>query len=100
MSGSVMGFGPEDWTDLIDPLEYTDQHLFVELRALGEVGVTPEVVDGEDVRARFGCRADELRRLDLGESQSVEGRPESGHRGRGDRECSTLARVPQQIGRA
>ena len=48
----VVRLGPEDRPDLVDPLEDPDQHLLVELRALGEVRRPPEVVDLEHVGAR------------------------------------------------
>ena len=47
--------------DLVDPLEDPDQHLLVELRALGEVRRPAEVVDLEDVGAGLGRRLDQLR---------------------------------------
>ena len=60
--------------DLVDALEDPDQHLLVELRALGEVRRPAEVVDLEDVGAALGRRLHELGGADLGEAAGVEGR--------------------------
>ena len=71
-----MRLGPEHRPDLVDPLEDADQHLLVELRALGEVRRAAEVVDLEDVRARLGRRLDQLGGVHLGEAGGVQGGPE------------------------
>ena len=70
----VVRLGAEHRPDLVDPLEDPDQHLLVELRALGEVRLAAEVVDLEDVGAALGRRLDQLGRGDLGEAARVEGR--------------------------
>eukprot|EP00964_Phaeocystis_antarctica_P144125 scaffold109821_cov63-Phaeocystis_antarctica.AAC.2 len=54
---------------LEDALEVGHQsHLLVELRRLREVGLAPEVLDGEDVRPPLGGGAHELGRVDLREA--------------------------------
>ena len=90
----VVRLGAEDRADLVDPLEDADQLLLVELRALGEVGRPAEVVDREDVGARLGRRLDELRGLDLGEPETVEGVPEATQAGGGELPLGPLGRVP------
>src|SRR5262245_31891687 len=42
----VMRLRPEHRTDLVHPFEHPHEHLLVELRALGEIGLLAEVVDG------------------------------------------------------
>ena len=69
----VVRLGPEHRPDLVDPLEDPDQHLLVELRALGEVRRPAEVVDLEDVGAALGRRLHELGRADLGEARRRRG---------------------------
>ena len=73
----VVRLGAEHGSDLVHALEHADHDLLVELRALGEVGGPPEVVEGEDVGAALGGRRDDLRGLDLGERERVEGRAEA-----------------------
>ena len=71
-----MRLGAEHRPHLVDPLEDADQHLLVELRALGEVRRPAEVVDLEDVRAGLGGRLDQLGGVHLGEAVRVERGPE------------------------
>jgi hypothetical protein len=93
---SVVRLRSEHRPDLVDPLEDADHLLLVELRALGQVGRAPEVVDGEHVGARLGGRLDELRRGDLGEVQVVERRAEATQRGGGQLPLGALRGMPPQ----
>src|ERR1051326_7157863 len=55
----VVRLGPENRTDLKDPLEDADHDLLVKLRALRQVSGPPEVVELEDVGPALGsCRND------------------------------------------
>ncbi len=90
----VVRLGAEDRPDLVDPLEDADQLLLVELRALGEVRRPAEVVDREDVGAALGRGLDELRGVDLGEAEAVEGAAEAAQAGRGELPLRALGRMP------
>ena len=90
----VVRLGPEHRPDLVDPLEDADQHLLVELRALGEVRRPAEVVDLEDVRAGLGGRLDQLGGVHLGEAGRVERGPEPVQAGRRQLPHGAPARVP------
>ena len=92
MAHGVVGLGAEHRPDLVHPLEHADHDLLVQLRALGEERAPAEVVEPEDVRAALRRGTDDLRRLDLGEAERVERRPEPGERRRGDRERGADAR--------
>ena len=81
VAGGVVRLGAEHRADLEDALEDADHRLLVELRALRQVGGLAEVVEGEDVRAALGGRADDLRRLDLHEAESLQSSTETRHRG-------------------
>ena len=96
MSSGVVGLGPEHRTGLVHPLEDADQLLFEELWRLREIGRSAEPVDLEHVRAGLGCRADDLRRMDLGESTGIQGTAESTHRGRRDPMDSGQSRMAQR----
>ena len=89
-----MRLGAEDRADLVDPLEDPDQLLLVELRALGEVRRSAEVVDGEDVGAALGGGLHQLGGVDLGEAVGVEGLAEAAQAGRGQLPLGLLRRVP------
>jgi hypothetical protein len=78
----VVGFGAEHRAGLVDPFEYADHHLLVELRRLGEIGGAPEVVDGEHVGAGLRRHTDDLGCLDLGEALRIQclSKPAQGRR--------------------
>ena len=60
MPSGLVRLGPEDGSDLVHPLEHADHRLLVELRALREERVAPEVVDAKEVRAALGTARGEL----------------------------------------
>ncbi len=72
VAGRVMRFGPEGGSRFKDAFQRPHHHLLVELRALGEVGGLPEVVQLEDIGAALRCRADDLRRGDFSEALGSE----------------------------
>ena len=96
MPDGVVRLRAEDRPHLVDALEDPDQLLLVELRALREVGRPAEVVDGKDVGTRLGRRLDELRRRDLREVETVEGRAETAERRSGQFPLRPLGGVPPQ----
>ena len=89
-----MRLGAEHRAGLVDPLEDADHRLLVELRGLGQVGRAAEVVDAEHVGAGLGGRRHELRRLDLGEAEPVQGGPEAAQRRGGQLPARPAGRVP------
>ena len=91
VTGGVVRLGPEDGAHLVDALKDADHHLLVELRALGQVGGLAEVVEGEGGGPRLGGRADDLRGLDLRESEIVQAGAEPGHGGGLDGEIGAAA---------
>src|SRR5256885_6842864 len=72
--------------------------LFVELWALSQVRRPAEVVEGKDIGSALVRRPNDLGRLDLGETQLVQRRPQSGHRGGRDGEHGAVTRVAQGDG--
>ncbi len=60
MPTAGMGFRAIDVTGFEHPLEACDAMLFVELRALGQIGGLLEVLDGEEIAAAFRARGNNL----------------------------------------
>jgi hypothetical protein len=65
MPRRVVRLGAKDRCHLVHALEDADHDLLVELWALRQVGLLPQVVDAEDVGAPLRVSPDELRSLDL-----------------------------------
>jgi hypothetical protein len=99
VSHRVVGLGPEHRTDLVDPFEDPDQHLLVELRALGQVRRPAEVVDLEHVRPRLGGGLHELGGVHLGEARVIQDAAEAVQAGRGKLPLRALGRVTPGGGR-
>ena len=88
--------GPERRGDLEDPLKSgSDEHLLVQLRALGEVGPAVEVVDREEGRAALGALTEELGGFDLEESSAHERVAEPGKEARAQLEDRSDRRFPE-----
>src|SRR5687767_3919887 len=96
MTARVVRLGAEGGPRLVDPLEDAHHDLLVQLWALGEERLAAEVVDGEDVRTALARCGDDLRRLDLDEAQSVQGRAIAGERRGGQLVLRPLARVAKR----
>src|ERR1035437_3542218 len=79
--GGWWGAARHPGAHLVDALKDAHHHLLGELRALGQVGGLAEVVEGEGGGSRLGRRADDLRGLDLGETEIVQAAAETGHGG-------------------
>ena len=95
MADGIVRLGAEDRADLEDPLEDAHHDLLVELWALRQVRLPVEVLHREDIRAAFGRRGDKLGRLNLGETQLAQRRPEPGHDAGRETEERTFLRVAQ-----
>jgi hypothetical protein len=94
----VVRLGAEYRSHLVDTFEDADHRLLGELRALRQVSRPAEVVELEHVRAALGRRRDDLRRLDLDETEPVERGAVAGHRSGGDLERGPLPRMAKRDG--
>ena len=93
--GGIMLFRPVGMTDLENSLEAAaDHNLFVELRALSQIGLTLEILHRKELRPSFGPGSDYLGSLNFGKILLAKKFPEGPDNFRLHLEDSPDVRIP------
>jgi hypothetical protein len=98
VAACVVFLRPEYRRLFVDPAEYADHHLFVELGRLGKIGVPVKVIQPEQIRPPLGSGADDLRGADPGKPDAVQKAAKFVADTAGDAEYGPLGGMPQGQG--